>query len=82
MLKRSRNKLRVLANFLTGHCHPVKPMARIGLKYKSDCRFYGAEDKNPKYVASNCISITEICGNNFDNDVVDEGKIPYHSYCS
>lgn len=76
ILELSRNKLRLLPNFPTGHCHLGKHMATIAVKPNSYCIFDGTENKNLEHLSSNCTAITEICTNHVDKDVIDEGQVP------
>lgn len=70
----SRNRLPVLAGFLTGHCDFGKHMAKIGLQRNSDFRVYEAEDESLEDLTSNCTAITEIRAKYLAKN---KGEIPF-----
>lgn len=65
ILELSKNRLRVLIAFLTGHCRLRKHMARINLKQNS--RFCGRTKKFR--ILYNHTAITEIHANNLRKDL-------------
>lgn len=57
LLNLSRNKIRIITAFLTGHCGLNKHLKVMGLREDAECRFCKSSDETPLHLLLDCMAL-------------------------
>ena len=72
----SKNELRTIAGFMTGHCKLRKHLYNMGIEENSTCRFCELEDETPLHLLIDCGAVADKRMRSFDTYLLEEGQLP------